>query len=190
MSIAPPTTVSLIERLARGDKVAAEQLVPLMYAELRALAGHYLRGERPDHTLQPTALVGELFLKLAGSAPIEWRGVVSFKALAARQMRHLLIDHARKVNGGRTPPRAMRVPLEGVDRVDEPQGEPIDLLALEGALTALEARDPRQARIVELHYFGGLTFAEISAEVGLKERQVYNLWNAARAWLNVRMSEG
>jgi RNA polymerase sigma factor (TIGR02999 family) len=163
-----------------GDQAAFERLLPLVYHELHGLARRHMRGERPDHTLQTTALIHEAYLRMCG-ADITWEGRVHFLAVAAQTMRRILVDHARgrartKRGGGATP-----VTLdEGLAAAPEPLD---DLLALDEALGRLAALDERKARVVELHYFGGLTYDEAAAAVGISSATVDRELRAAKAWL-------
>ena len=167
------------------DPGAANRLMPLVYDQLRELAQRYLARERADHTLQPTALVHEAYLKLVNQSRVDWNGRTHFFAIGAQMMRRILVDHARtaqrqKRGGGR-----QRVTLEEglvADRQDE------DILALNDALERLETLDTRQAKIVELRFFGGLTVAEVARELGLSKRTIENEWTMVRAWLRRELS--
>lgn len=169
-----------------GDTPARDALVTALYPELRRLAQQLFRRERSDHTLQPTALVNEAWLRLSGSAATATDRTQLF-AIAARLMREILIDHARaraalKRDGGE------RVTLSAVDVTDERTNE-IDLIALDDALNRLERLDSNKARIVELRYFGGLTVDETSKVVGQSQATVKRHWQAARVWLYDALSE-
>jgi RNA polymerase sigma factor (TIGR02999 family) len=166
----------------------ADRLLPLVYEELRALAGHYLGGERAGHTLQPTALVHEAFVRLAQQSRVDWQGRTHFLAVGAQAMRRILIDHARGRGRERRGGAARRVPLDHIDpAVPVPASE---LLALGEALEQLAALDPRQARVVELHCLGGLTMDEVAGEIGVSKRTVEGDWKMARAWLRRALREG
>lgn len=169
--------------------VMAHQSFQLVYDELRRLAGFYMRSQRPDHTLQPTALVHEAYLKLAHRPDAEWNGPRHFKAMSARVMRSVLVDYARaksrqKRNSGgqRLPLEAMEILVEGFD------DRAVDLLALNEALEILHEMDPRQAEIVELRFFGGLTVREVSEIMNTSERTVERDWRHAKAWLYGKIS--
>lgn len=157
--------------------------MPLVYRELHRLASRYLSHERRSHTLQPTALVHEAYLKLAGTQDIDWQGRSHFYAIAARVMRRILVDHARegksqKRNGGQT--------LALLDGMDKPAPEPVDAtdtLALDLALNRLEALDTQQAQVVELRFFGGLTIDETAVVLRISPGTVKRDWVVARAWL-------
>jgi len=180
-----PSEVSrLLARLRDGDEQALGALLPVVYDELRRLAARELRRERRDHTLQPTALVHEAFLRLLGERAVDFEGRSHFFALAARAMRRVLIDHARRALAGRRPPRAARVELTpGVEPAGADLTDPAEILALDAALERLAALDPRQASVVELRFFGGLSAPEAAAALGVSEATVAREWRAARAWL-------
>jgi RNA polymerase sigma-70 factor (ECF subfamily) len=166
---------------------AAARLLPLVYDELRALAAGIFRSEAPDHTLQPTALVHEAWLRLSRSQRLEVRGRAEFHALAAGVMRHVLADHARrrraeKRGGGRHRTTLVEVP-------DAAHGERIDLVELNDVLEQLAAVDPRQLRIVEMRFFGGLEVEEVADALSLSKTTVEREWRAARAWLSARWKE-
>jgi RNA polymerase sigma-70 factor (ECF subfamily) len=172
---------ALLAQLSKGDKSVVPRLMPLVYDELRQLAGGYMRQERGDHTLQPTALVHEAYLKLVAQRELNWKNRAHFFAVAAQLMRRILIDHARtriraKRGGGQTKLSFDDLPVMLADR-------PRELLALDEALQALEKIDENQSRIVELRFFGGLTVDETAEVVGLSARTVEREWNFARAWL-------
>jgi RNA polymerase sigma factor (TIGR02999 family) len=173
-----------------GEKRVAEELLPLVYDELRRLAGRYLRREKPGHTLQATALVHEAYLELVDASRVSWQGRTHFFAVGARVMRRLLIDHARGRGRQRRGGGARRVSLH---EALVPAGEDLDreqLLDLDAALEKLAGLDERQARVVELRAFGGLTNAEIAALLGVSERTVERDWRFARAWLRRELLQG
>jgi RNA polymerase sigma-70 factor, ECF subfamily len=172
----------LLGELAQGRAAAAEKLIPLVYSELRRLAGGYMRRERPDHTLQATALVNEAYLKLVQQPSPNWQGRTHFFGIAANVMRHILIDHARahaseKRGGGK---RA--VPLDDEFVFSPEKSE--ELLRLDESLKRLEELDPRQARVVELRFFGGLTVEEAADVLGISPKTVKRDWSMAKAWLH------
>ncbi len=155
--------------------------MPRVYDELRRVAGRYLRHERPDHTLQPTALVHEAYLRLIGAERPQWRDRIHFYAVAAQVMRRILVDHARAHQADKRGGGARRVPLdEGIDAGVE---RAADLVALDDALAALAAIDARKARIVELHHFAGLTVAETAEVLDLSVSTIVLEARLARAWL-------
>lgn len=175
--------------LAHGDARAADRLIPMIYDELRNLAARCLAGERPDHTLQPTALVNEVYLSLVDSSRVEWRGRAQFLSLAASQIRRILVDHARRSGAAkRGGGLARKITLSGAPAPDAQ--DPVDLLTLEEALSSLAARSPRQARIVELRYFGGLSVDETAAVLDIGPSTVKDDWSVARAFLHREMSRG
>ncbi len=166
----------------------ADRLLPLVYDELRALAGHYLGGERVGHTLQPTALVHEAFVRLAQQSQVDWQGRTHFLALGAQAMRRVLIDHARGRGRAKRGGVGRRLPLEHLDpELPVPSS---DLLALGEALEQLARLDPRQARVVELRCLGGLSMDEVAGELRVSKRTVEGDWKMARAWLRRALREG
>jgi len=165
------------------------RVAELVYDSLRRMAERALAGERGGHTLQPTALVNEVWLRLAEPMRAEGWERERFLALAARTMRRALIDHARRRSTARRGGAAERVTLQGLAGEDR-DAEPTDLLALDDALGELGARSPRQARVIELHWFGGLTFEEIGRELDVSDRTAKNDWRVARAWLAQRLESG
>jgi RNA polymerase sigma-70 factor, ECF subfamily len=170
----------LLRAWKAGEVSAQEQLLPLVYAELRRRAAAYLKGERAGHTLVATALVHEAWLRLAGQRA-GYENRLQFFALAAQMMRRVLVDHARARAADKRPPPELRIALE-----DAPQAAPddgVDLVGLDDALEALAKRDPRQARLVELRYFGGLTAEETAEALGVSLATMKREWTAARAWL-------
>ena len=173
-------TATLLESTT-GSPGAADKLLPLVYDNLRALAADYLRGERPGHTLQPTALVHEAYIKLVDIKRIDWKGKTHFFAMAARQMRRVLVDHAR-ARSAQKRGAALRVTLD--ERRDGAlSSDPTDLLALDEALGRLAEADPRQAQVAELSLFAGMKLGEIAAVVKVSERTVKNDWRFARVWI-------
>jgi RNA polymerase sigma-70 factor, ECF subfamily len=175
----------LLRQSRDGDPAAMDELLPLVYRELRRIAGAYLRSQRPDHTLQPTALLNEAYIKLAGAEPQQWNSRTHFFATAAAIMRNILVDHARsrqaeKRGGGVTP-----VSLDLA--MDHAAGKPADLVALDDALQALAARDERKARVLELRYFGGLSVEETAEVLGLSVATVGREARFAAAWLRREM---
>ena len=167
-----------------GDDAALGRLVPLVYAELHRIASLQLMRERPEHTLQPTALVHEAYLRLVGQNRAQWQNRTQFLAIAARLMRRVLVDHARTVAADKRWAGQTRVELpEAAERPDQGLQFDVDVLALNRALDRLGSFDERQARIVELRYFGGLDLAETAAALGVSLSTVKNDWAMAKAWL-------
>jgi len=173
-----PDVTLLLNKLAAGDQKAAAELVPLVYEELRELAARHLAHERPDHTLQTTALVHEAYLKLAAQKAAKWQNRAQFFGVASQAMRRILVDYARGKQRIRRGGKQQKVSLDDVSLVSPSRTE--EVLAVHESLSRLEALDSRQARIVELRYFGGLKVEEI-AEVSAKT--VMRELNVAKAWL-------
>lgn len=183
-----PSVTSLLRAWSAGDPEAERQLVPLVYGELRRRAGAYLRRERPGHTLQPTALVHEAWLRLAGQ-DVDWRNRSQFFGMASQLMRRILVDHARRRGAARRGGGGLQVPLE--EAMGAPaEGDRVDLVRLDEALTELAELDPRQGRIVELRFFGGLTTEETAGLLGVSPATIKRDWTVAKAWLLDRLREG
>ncbi len=170
-----------------GDASALERLTPIVYAELRRLAGRNMAGEREGHLLQPSALVNEAFVRLLGGAPVEWASRTHFFAVSARLMRQILIDFARAQDTAKRGHRSPHVELSDVKEIARGETRPADLIDLDAALDDLARLDARQAQVVELRYFGGLENAEIAAILGISEPTVVRDWRLARAWLYDRL---
>ena len=175
----------LLQHWSNGDDEALGKLLPLVYAELRRVARQQLRRERPDHTLQSTALVHEAYLRLLGSEPPELRNRTHFIAVASRLIRQILVDYARERNAAKRDGGA-RVSIEFVDAL--PLSGDDELLALDDALNDLYRTDERQGRIVDMKFFGGLSSPEVSEVLGLSRATVDRDWATARAWLHRQMS--
>lgn len=173
---------------SRDEARAARELLPEIYEELRALAGGYLRGERAAHTLQPTALVHEAWMRMLEQTRVSWKNPGHLRAVTAQAMRRVLVDHARGKNaekrGGGQRPVTMDSRLIGAR-----QDEHLDVLAIEAALDGLAARNERQARIVEMRFFGGLTNKEVAGVLEVSETTVEDDWRVARAWLSRELSQ-
>ncbi|MEW6252886.1 MAG: ECF-type sigma factor [Planctomycetota bacterium] len=187
-----PTVRDTISRLLAGtagqpDAANVAQLVPLVYDELRAIAQKYMREERPDHTLQPTALVHEAYLRLVDQTRVSWEGRSHFLAIAARAMRRVLIDHARARARQR---RVGRRKITGIDSEMLPTDFTQDeLLEVHDALERLAAMDPRQAQVVEMRFFGGMTVEEIATALGVSKRTIEGDWRHAKAWLRLVLAD-
>lgn len=177
----PGTVTSLLNDLASGDSAAAAKLVPLVYDELRRLAARRLRYERPNHTLQATALVHEAYIKLVGQHDAKWKNRAQFFAVASQAMRRILVDYARAQQRTKRGGRQTRMLLETVSAPS--RGASDEILGVDDCLARLEKLDAQQARIVELRYFAGLTFGEVSEVLGVSARTVAREWNAAKAWM-------
>jgi|SRR5579875_132254 len=176
----------LLSQLSAGDRDAEARLIPQVYDELRRLAAGYMRRERADHTLQPTALVHEAYAHLVDRPNQHWENRAHFLATAAQVMRHLLVDHARARHAGKRGGVQHQITLdEGLATAED---RTVDILFVHQALERLTAFDPRQGRIVELHFFGGLTFDEIALVLGISERTVKREWSMARAWLRTELA--
>ena len=176
----------LLRAMKNGDESAAEQLLPLVYKELHRLAKAYMRRERPDHTLQPTALINEAYLRLAREN-VDWQSRQHFIGFAANVMRHLLVDHARAHNAERRAGELDRVELEEGFMISRERSK--EVIALHDALSTLEQVDPRQAKVVELRYFGGFSVEEIGEILEISPRSVKRHWALARIWLFKHMAE-
>ena len=178
-------TQILVDSSGERPADVAKRLLPLVYDELRDLADRYLRSERRGHTLQPTALVHEAFLRLIDQDRVDWKGRTHFYAVGAEAMRRILIDHARGRGRGKRGGEWQRVVL---DEEDTPQDlQEIDLVALHDVLETLAALDKQQARIVELRFFGGLTVEEVAHVLGVSKRKVEGDWTHAKAWLRTAL---
>lgn len=176
----------LLHELGKNDSDAVERLIPLLYSELRALAGRQMRSERADHTLQPTALVHEAFMRMVGGEPVPWKDRAHFFAVAAGTMRRILVDHARKHGAAKRGGGGRRVTLH--DEIAADESGQVDVLALEEALTRLAAADERAAKVVELRFFAGLEIEETAEVLGVSPGTVKRDWRFAKAWLAREMS--
>jgi RNA polymerase sigma factor (TIGR02999 family) len=188
MTIPSPRAVTLLlGDLAAGKREALDELLPLVYAELRRCAARSLRRERPGHTLQATALANEAYLRLVDQRDARWQNRAHFLAIAAQAMRRILIDYAREHGRQKRGGGQERVPLDeisvGVD------AGPVDLMALDEALDRLAALDGRQARIVELRYFGGMSVEEVAEALAISPSTVAREWSHARAWLRHALAQ-
>jgi RNA polymerase sigma factor (TIGR02999 family) len=172
-----------------GDALAASRLLELLYAELRGRAGALLQSERPDHTLQPTALVHEAYLRLVKAESVDWAGRTHFFAVAAQTMRRILVDHARARRAQKRDGVGGRDSWTITAALSIARREEIDGEVLAGALEELASVDERAARIVELRFLGGLTEVDISSFLEVSERTVRNEWAWARSWLRQRLAE-
>lgn len=170
-----------LERVRRGDTSAVQVLLPQVYDQLRAIAARQLSSERPDHTLQATALVHEAYLKLVRQTQVEWQGRAHFFAVAASAMRRILVDHARTVNADKRGGGSRRVDLAEAEALM--QRRDVDVAALDQAMTRLAESEPQAARVVEMRFFGGATEVEIAEVLGVSDRTVRRHWVFARAWL-------
>lgn len=187
--LAAHEVTTLLARWEEGDRAALAALTALVYSELRRLAARALARERPDHTLQPTALVHEAFLRLHGGRPAACRDRLHFLTLASRLMRYILVDHARAQKALRRGAGAVKLPLDGGEGI-EPGASPVDLLALDAALSELAAADARKARVIELRYFGGLSVEETADALRVSMPTVILDTRLARAFLFDRLTCG
>jgi RNA polymerase sigma factor (TIGR02999 family) len=187
MPASPPEVTQLLQAWGEGDQRALDQLMPLVYEELRRLASHYLRRERPDHGLQTTALVNEAYLRLVDVRRVQWQDRAHFFAISARLIRQVLVDFARKrgyqKRGGGAQHVAFDESVVGGERPDE------NLIALDEALQALAGFDPRKCRVVELRFFGGLTEKEAAQVLDVSPETVRRDWRLAKSWLRRYLSE-
>ena len=187
-----PASTAVVTQLLRawsaGNSDAQEQLLPLVYNELRKRAAGQLRRDRRAHTLQPTALVHEAYLRLLGQREVDWQSRMHFFALASRMMRRILVDHARARAAAKRPDEALRVTLDVELASVDPRG--CDLLMLDQALSELSGLDERQGSIVELCYFGGLTEEEVAGTMSVSRSTVARELRSAKAWLYRRMTSG
>ena len=192
MDSADPTLTEVLHDWRGGDQEALARLLPRVYDELRRQAESFLRKERRDHTLQPTALVHEAYLKLSDKLHPRWRDRVHFFSVAAQLMRRILVDHARRHGAAKRGGGLLRVTLdEGSARAGARQEtRAVDLLALDDALKRLSAKDPRKGRIIELRFFGGLSLEETARVLEVSVPTVVNDTRLARAWLYREMTAG
>ena len=175
----------LLIDLSNGDRNAVDILLPVIYDELRKLAANYLRRERPDHTLQPTALVHEAYLRLVDQTRVNWQNRAHFFGVAAQIMRRLLVDHARRHHAEKRGQNFQKISLdENVDRAVE---RSTWMIALDDALKALADLDEQKARVVELRYFGGLSIEETAGVMGVTPTTIKRHWRFAKAWLHGAM---
>ena len=183
----PGAITALLNDVTAGKRDAFDRLLPLVYDELRLRAARYLRRERPNHTLQATALVHESYLRLVDQREVRWQNRAHFFGVAAQAMRRILVDEARSRGRWKRGGGGRHVSLGQVE--PESKGRSVDLLALDEALRRLAVRDARQARVVELRYFGGLTVEEAAEVIGVSEVTVRREWTMAKAWLRRELSD-
>lgn len=176
----------MLQSWSSGDRSSADQLMPLVYDELRRVAANYARSERPDHTLQPTALVHEAYLRLIDISTVTWQDRAHFFAVASQVMRHILVDHARTKGRDKRGGAAQKLSLD--EAISFAPAQDIGLLKLDEALDQLKEQDERQAKIVELKFFGGLTIEETGEVMGISRATVKREWTIAKAWLFRQLS--
>ena len=184
---APQDVTTLLLAWNEGDEDALGQLMPLVYAELRRLARQYMRGERPGHTLQTTALVNEAYLRLVDARRVRWQNRAHFFAVSARLIRRILVDFARERGYKKRGGGVRHVSLD--QALDLGQQPDKDLMALDEALQALAEFDPRKGQVVELRFFGGLSVEEVAEVLQVSPETVHRDWRLAKAWLKRRLSE-
>ncbi len=182
----PGEVTRLLHLMREGEPSAADRLIPLVLGELHALARHYLQAERPGHTLQPTALVNEAYLRLVGSQARDWQNRAHFVGVAASLMRRILVDHARRRGAEFRGGGLQRVPFDEALPSLLPE-QAAEILSLETALEELERLNQRHCKVVELRYFGGLSVPETACSLGVSDITVKRDWLAARAWLKSRL---
>ena len=188
MDSQPLDVTRMLDELRSGDRAALDRMLPLVYAELRQIAARALQSERDNHTLQPTALVHEAYLRMVGGENVPWQNRAHFLGCAARVMRNILVDHARARRAEKRGGGDARVTLtEALGLAD---ARDVDLVALDDALTALAETDEQKCRIVELRYFGGLSEVEVAEVLGVSERTVRRGWTRAKAWLRREIERG
>jgi RNA polymerase sigma factor (TIGR02999 family) len=180
----------LLRAWTAGDAAAGDELIPLIYNELRRQASRYLARERGGHTLRPTALVHEAYLRLARQRRVVWQDRAQFFALAATVMRRLLVDHARRHGASKRGGEAGRVTLDDGDWIAVTNAPDVDVLALNEALVELSAVDPLRSKMIELRFFAGLTSDETAEALGVSTATVTRGWRLARAWLHQRLTYG
>jgi RNA polymerase sigma-70 factor, ECF subfamily len=186
----PEEITRLLAESREGSRDALDQLLPLVYDELRGIASRYLRSERDDHTLQPTALVHEAYIRLVSQRDVDWQNRAQFLGVAAQLMRRLLVDHARSRKAEKRGAAETFVVLdEALDAVTA-NAHDVDVILLNDALDRLEELDAKQSRIVELRYFGGLNVEETAHVIGLSTATVKREWAMARAWLKLALTRG
>jgi RNA polymerase sigma factor (TIGR02999 family) len=180
----------LLERWRAGDPKALDAVLPIVYKELQRLARFQLRHERPDHTLQSMALVNEAYLRLVGMNALQLDGRSHFFAIAAQLMRQILVDYARRRRAGKRGAGVGTLSLDDSIMLSQGQQKDVDVVALDDALNALAQIDPRKAQVVEMRFFGGLTFEETAEVLKVSVVTISRDWSTARAWLHREMSRG
>jgi len=183
------SVTQLLAKWRSGDEEALQALIPLVYDELRRLAHNYLRAERPGHTLQTTALAHEAYMRLVDQNPAHFQNRAHFLAVAAKLMRQILVDYARRRHAAKRGPE-YKVELDGSFEVAHEQARGVDVLAVDDALLQLSRRDEQQGRIVEMRFFGGLTVEETAKALEVSPATVKRNWNMAKAWLTREMQRG
>lgn len=185
----PRDVTVILHNVSEGNRSAADELLPLVYGELRRLAQHHLKAERSDHTLQATALVHEAYLRLVDQTRTEWKNRAHFFAIAAQAIRRVLIDHARSKGRAKRGGGAQKLSLDDVPTLAANESY-TDLLALDDTLEALAKEHARPARVVEMRFYAGLTTREVAEVLGVSTRTVEADWQFARAWLYGALTDG
>jgi len=183
----PKEVTRLLVDWGNGDQAALDELIPLVYDELRRLAGRYMRRESEGHTLQTSALVNEAYLRLVDQQNVKWQNRAHFFGVAAQLMRRILVDHARSRSRAKRGGGVQMVPLAEQAGISQ---ELADVIALDDALKNLAEMDPRKSQIVEMKFFGGLTTEEVAEVLNVTSRTVEREWRKAKAWLNRAISKG
>lgn len=189
MDSSPGQVTVLLQQLKHGNKEAEAELLPLLYKELRRIAGYYMRDERAGHTLQPSALVNEAYLRLVDQTRVIWKDRSHFLGVAAQLMRRILVDHARERVAAKRGGNHVHLRLGNLD-VPQVSEQPEQVLAVHDALTRLGKFDPQQGRVVEMRYFGGLTVQETAEALRISPRTVKREWAMALAWLKAEFAGG
>ena len=187
MAALPHEVTQLLINWSKGDRAALDELIPLVHAELRRLARHYMAQENSGHTLQTSALINEAYIRLVDQQNMPWQNRAHFFGVAAQVMRHILIDHARRHCRAKRGGGARRVPLEEAMIVNDKRAE--ELVVLDDALKALAVLDPRKSRIIELRFFGGLSIEETAEALRISSITVTREWRSAKAWLRREMNK-
>ena len=186
MALESPDVTQLLKDWSGGDEAAADRLMPLVHEELRRLAHRYMRREKPGHTLQTSALVNEAYVRLVDQSKIQWESRAHFFGIAARLMRQILVDQARRKNFAKRGAGAIRVSLDSANAIAQEQSA--NVMALDEALKTLEQTDLRKSQIVELRFFGGMSIEETAEALNVSPGTVMREWTFARAWLRNEMS--
>ncbi len=186
----PEEITQLLHGWQAGDRQALDALLPIVHKELRRLAHYHLRRERADHTLQSTALVNEAYLRLVGMNAPQWEGRTHFFGIAAKMMRQILVDYARRHRAGKRGAGVDALSLDDAILLPNERGKDIDVIALDDALEALAQFDPRKAKVVELRFFGGLNFEEMATVLNVSSITAQRDWSTARAWLRRELDRG
>jgi RNA polymerase sigma factor (TIGR02999 family) len=184
----PKEVTQLLIQLTDGNRNVLDDLLPLIYGELRSLAANYLRRERAGHTLQPTALVHEAYLRLVDQTRVQWQNRAHFFGVAAQMMRRILVDHARGRDAEKRGGELQKVSLD--ENIDVAGEKDLNLVALDDALNRLAELDPQKSRIVELRFFGGLSAEETAEVMGVSVPTIKRQWRMAKAWLYGQVSSG